>query len=189
MLASTRSAPAQSSAPLRLSLVLLAALVCLLLGAPAALAGTPGDGHRQGARSGAAYEALTPLTQVTTTTAPSPSTAAPAPAPAPPAPSNSRPTATGKASGVPSTATTKSSSIDARSFPVRRKTLPPTTTGASGSTTPTRKWESAKPSSKPTIRSCSSPPATGRAAPRRQPICWASKRPPPPKSASRSPSP
>jgi hypothetical protein len=70
MLASTRSAPAQSAAPLRLSLALLAALVCLLLGAPAALAGTPATVTVRVLGQASNYEALTPLTQVTTTTVP-----------------------------------------------------------------------------------------------------------------------
>jgi hypothetical protein len=73
MPASTRTAPAKSAAPLRLTVALSAALLCLLLGAPAApaaLAGSPATVTVRVLGQASNYEALTSLEQVTTTTTP-----------------------------------------------------------------------------------------------------------------------
>jgi hypothetical protein len=70
MLASTSSAPAQPAVLRRLLLTLLAALACLLLGAPAALAGSPATVTVRVLGPAPNYEALTPPTEVTTTTTP-----------------------------------------------------------------------------------------------------------------------
>ena len=70
MLASTRFAPAQSVTPMRLALALLAALLCLLLGAHTALAGTPATVTVRALGPAPSYEVLIAPTQVTTTTAP-----------------------------------------------------------------------------------------------------------------------